>query len=84
MDRALMEEVGLLPYEKILVGNISTGDRFETYVIEREAGSGAFELNGAVARLGEVGDLLVILSFVQVEASEAANWKPNVLVMKEN
>ncbi len=84
MDRALMDEVGIYPYEKILVGNLNTGDRFETYAIERDAGSGAIELNGAVARLGEVGDLLVILSFAQVEESEVANWKPKVLVMKEN
>jgi aspartate 1-decarboxylase len=83
IDRDLMNAVGLLPYEKILVGNLNTGDRFETYAIEREAGSGAMELNGAVARLGEVGDLLVILSFAQVDESEVSNWKPKVLVLKE-
>ena len=84
IDRNWMEAVGLYPYEKILVGNLNTGDRFETYAIEREAGSGAIELNGAVARLGEVGDLLVILSFAQVDESEIANWKPKILVMQED
>ena len=84
MDKAWMEEVGLFPYEKILVGNINTGDRFETYAIPRDAGSQAIELNGAAARLGEVGDLLVILSFAQVEDSQAADWTPKVMVMKED
>ena len=84
IDSAWMEEVGLFPYEKILVGNINTGDRFETYAIPRDAGSRAIELNGAAARLGEKGDLLVILAFAQAEASEASGWKPKVLVMKGN
>ena len=82
IDSAWMEEVGFLPYEKILVGNLSNGDRFETYVIPCANGSEAIELNGAAARLGLVGDLLVIMSFAQIDASAAQNWKPKVLVLK--
>ena len=82
IDSVWMEEVGFLPYEKILVGNLNNGDRFETYVIPCANGSEAIELNGAAARLGLVGDLLVIMSFAQIDASAAQNWKPKVLVLK--
>ena len=83
IDSAWMAEVGLLPYEKILVGNLNNGERFETYAIPCDAGGGSIELNGAAARLGVPGDLLVIMSFAQVDATEAEGWSPKVLVMKE-
>ncbi len=83
VDAELMERVGMLPYEKILVGNISSGDRFETYAIPAPAGSKTFSLNGATARLGQVGDLLVIMSFAQVDEKEIASWKPQIIVLSE-
>src|SRR5205814_10558395 len=55
--------VGLLPYEKILVGNLRNGERFETYVIYGQAVKGLIELNGATAHLGTIGDRLTIMSF---------------------
>lgn len=76
----LAEAVGLLPYEKILVGNMNNGERFETYVIYGKKGSGAIELNGATARLGQKGDLLTIMSYTWLNASEAAQHQP--LIMK--
>ncbi|MBT3469498.1 MAG: aspartate 1-decarboxylase [Opitutae bacterium] len=81
IDSVWMDEVGLLPYEKILVGNLNSGDRFETYVIPCAADSGSINLNGAAARLGEVGDLLVIMSFAEVDASEAEGWEPKILIL---
>ena len=69
-------------YEKILVGNLNNGERFETYVIPCANGSEAIELTGAAARLGLVDDLLVIMSFAQIDASAAKNWNPKVLVLK--
>ena len=84
IDSAWMDEVGLLQYEKILVGNLNTGERFETYAIPCPADSGAIELNGAAARLGKAGDLLVILSFAQVDVSESQSWEPRILVMGED
>src|SRR6058998_843712 len=57
----LMELAGLWPYERILCGNLANGERFETYVIPGEHGSGAIVLNGATARLGKVGDRLTIM-----------------------
>lgn len=79
----LMQRVGLLPYERVLCGNMANGARFETYAIPGEAGSGQIVLNGAVARLGQLGDLLTIMVFALVEADEAALWQPKVIVLDE-
>ena len=83
IDSALMEQIGLLPYEKILVANISNGERFETYAIEAPKGSHTISLNGAAAHKGELGDLLVIMAFAQFDEEEAKSWKPKVLVLAD-
>ncbi len=80
----LMERVGLLPYEKILCGNMGNGERFETYAIPGERGSGAIILNGATAHLGKKGDRLTIMSFTEIDENQAKNWQPRVLVLAEN
>ncbi len=77
----LAERVGLLPYEKILVGNLANGERFETYVIYGKAGSGVIELNGATAHLGKPGDRLTIMSYAWLDAKEAAAHKPAVILL---
>ena len=74
IDRNLMEAAGFLNHEKILVGNITNGERFETYCIPAPAGSGIIALNGAAAHKGKVGDLLVILTFIELNPEEAAAW----------
>lgn len=79
----LAERVGLLPYERILVGNMGNGERFETYVIYGPHGSGAIELNGATAHLGKIGDRLTIMSFGQYDAEETKRHKPSVIVLDE-
>jgi aspartate 1-decarboxylase len=84
IDSAIMEKVGILPYEKVLVGNMANGNRFETYAIAGEPGSGVICLNGAVARLGKKGDLLTIMTFAQMEMKAARNFKPRVVVLGEN
>lgn len=83
IDSALMEQVGLRPYEKILVANIANGERFETYAIEAPKGSHTISLNGAAAHKGELGDLLVIMSFAQFNEEEAKSWKPKVMVLAD-
>ncbi len=83
IDAALMEQVGLMPFEKILVANISNGERLETYAIEAPRGSLTISLNGAAAHKGQLGDLLVIMCFAQFEANEATKWKPKVLVLAD-
>jgi aspartate 1-decarboxylase len=77
----LAEKVGLRHYERILVGNMANGERFETYVILGAPGSGAIELNGATAHLGKPGDRLTIMSFGQYTAEEARHHQPAVIVL---
>ena len=84
VDRSLMEKVGLLPYERVLCGNMGNGERFETYAIPGESGSGAIILNGATAHLGKTGDRLTIMSFVSVDEAEITDWEPKVIVLDEH
>jgi aspartate 1-decarboxylase len=80
----LARTAGLLPYEKILVGNMANGERFETYVIYGEPGTGQIQLNGATAHLGKIGDRLTIMNFASYSAAEAVGHKPRVVVLDEN
>ena len=77
----LAERVGLRQYEKILVGNLANGERFETYVIYGKAGSGAIELNGATAHLGAPGDRLTIMSYAWLDEQEVATHKPAMILL---
>jgi aspartate 1-decarboxylase len=77
------ELVGLVPYERILVGNLNNGERFETYAIYGEARRGIIELNGATAHLGKIGDRLTIMSFARYSLEEAALHKPRIAVLNE-
>lgn len=79
----LADAVGLKPYEKILVGNMANGNRFETYVIIGNEGSGAIELNGATAHLGKIGDRLTIMSFGRFSEEEAKTAQPRVALLDE-
>ncbi len=81
----LMVKAGLTPYERILCSNMANGNRFETYVIPGDPGSGQIVLNGAAAHLGKKGDLLTIMSFTAVGKKKAKQWKPRVIVLgKDN
>lgn len=77
----IAEMVGLLPYEKILVGNLQNGERFETYVIYGAPGMGLIELNGATAHLGAIGDRLTIMSFARLTLEEAKTHHPRIVVL---
>jgi aspartate 1-decarboxylase len=81
--RDLMDRVGLLPYERILCGNMANGERFETYAIPAKPGSGDIVLNGATARLGKRGDKLTIMSFTELPVAKAKSWKPKVIVLDD-
>jgi aspartate 1-decarboxylase len=81
VDLALMEKVGFLPYEKVLCSNLANGNRFETYLIAGERGSGNIVLNGATAHRGKIGDLLTIMSFTILDEREAPVWEPRVIVL---
>ncbi len=76
IDADLVKAADLIEYEKVQVININTGARFETYVIAGEPGSGVIGLNGAAARLGLPGDLVIIIAYGQIEKAEAASFTP--------
>ncbi len=81
IDRALMDESGILPYEQVDVLNINSGVRFTTYAIEGERGKGTIGINGAAARLAQTGDEIIICAYGQMEQEYARNYKPTVLTM---
>ncbi len=85
LDPLLMQAADLVPFERVSVLNINNGARFDTYVIEGQAGTGAVELNGAAARLAQPGDLIIVLSYVSVEATaeELAAWQPVIVHVDE-
>jgi len=83
VDSGLMEQAGLFPYERILCSNLANGERFETYLIPAERGSGAIVLNGATAHLGKVGDRLTIMSYTIIDEYQAKHWQPRVIVLNE-
>ena len=73
LDPDLMEAADLLAFEKVQVLNINTGDRFETYVIEGGRGSRVVCLNGPAARLGQVGDMVIVLAYAWMDEEDARN-----------
>ena len=79
----LAEKVGLRPYEKVLIGNLANGERFETYVIYGEAGKGVIQLNGATSHLGQPGDRLTIMNFAAYTPEEALVHKPKIILLDE-
>jgi aspartate 1-decarboxylase len=84
IDDDLMQAAGIIPFEWVYVYNINNGERFETYAIKGEAGSGVIGLNGAAARKGHVGDLIIIVSYAQYDESELADFEPAILLCDEN
>lgn len=83
IDAKLLKEASILPGEKVQVVNINNGERFETYTIEGKADSGVICLNGAAARLVQVGDKVIIIAYALINAEEAGGFKPNVLVLDD-
>ena len=84
IDKKLMEEADMLPYEQVQVLNINNGARFSTYAIEGEEGSGDICLNGAAARLAVKGDLVIILTYTEMSDEEARNHQPKIVQVNEN
>lgn len=83
IDRDLMDRAGIAPFEKVGVYNINNGERFETYVIEGKRGAGVIGLNGAAARKGMVGDLIIIATYAGVTDEEMEGCKPTILLLDE-
>ncbi len=76
IDEDLMDAANIIANEKVQIVNNNNGARFETYVIRGERGSGTICLNGATARLAQVGDVVIIMSYAYMEMDEARNYQP--------
>lgn len=83
IDADLMRGADLREFELVQVVNINNGERFETYVIKGEPGSGVIGLNGATARKGQVGDLVIIIAYAQMTPAEADGFIPAVVHVNE-
>ena len=79
----LMEAVGMLPFEQVLVANCNTGQRGETYILVGPRGDGQIQLNGAMARLAQRGDRIIVLAFADCTPEEARKFKPQVAILNE-
>ncbi|NCC99175.1 MAG: aspartate 1-decarboxylase [Bacteroidia bacterium] len=79
IDEDLMDAAGIIEYEKVNVVNNNNGERFETYVIKGERGTGVVCTNGAAARKVQPGDILIITSYAQMDFEEAKHFKPTIV-----
>ena len=84
IDEELLEMANILPYEKVSVVNITNGSRLETYTIPGKRGSRVCCMNGAAARLTQVDDRIIVISYAEMEPEEAKAHKPTVVVVDEN
>lgn len=83
IDQVLLDKAGILPYEQVQVVNVTNGERFITYAIPAAADSAAIELNGAAARLGIIGDRLIIMSYGQFTSEELKTYSPTVVIVDD-
>ena len=79
IDENLMDAANLIEFEKVQIVNINNGERLETYVIRGERGTGVISLNGAAARKAQIGDLVIIASYAQMDFEEAKLHKPSIV-----
>jgi aspartate 1-decarboxylase len=83
IDTELLEQTGMVAYEKVLIANVENGERLETYIIPGQPGSRTIQLNGAAAHLAAVGDRLIIMAFGLVEFPPPPGWTPQIVVLDE-
>ena len=81
IDEDLLRLAGIREYEQIQIYNVSNGERFTTYAIEAEAGSGVISVNGAAAHKAAVGHRVIICAYGQLDAAEARSFTPNLVYM---
>uniref|UniRef100_A0AB33IUZ8 Aspartate 1-decarboxylase n=1 Tax=Prevotella sp. GTC17254 TaxID=3236794 RepID=A0AB33IUZ8_9BACT len=84
IDEDLMDAAGMIAGEKVQIVNNNNGERFETYIIRGERGSGCICLNGAAARKVQVGDVVIIISYALMDSEEAKTFKPKVVFPENN
>lgn len=84
VDKELLEAAEILPYEKVQVVNLNSGTRLETYTLEGPPGSGMICLNGPAARLGAVGDEVIIITYTTMSDEEAKKHHPRIVLVDKN
>lgn len=84
IDEELMDAAGLIENERVYIYNINNGERFDTYAIKGKRGSGVIGLNGAAARLAQIGDMVIIVSFAQMDLEQAKKFHPTVIFPQNN
>jgi aspartate 1-decarboxylase len=81
IDRNLLDASGIRAGECVLVADLTDGQRFETYVMEGEPGSGIICINGAAARLVDVGDKIIVMAYAYITPEEADSLKPQIVLV---
>lgn len=84
IDGRLLDAAGILDYEQIQIYNVANGERFTTYAIRAEEGSGIISVNGAAAHKASPGHRVIICAYAQMNAAEAANFKPKLVYLDEH
>ena len=84
IDAELLDAANMIENERVDIYNITNGERFSTYIIKGERGSGVIGINGAAAHKAKVGDLLIIASYASMDFEEAKTWHPTVIFPKNN
>lgn len=84
IDKDLLDAAGILEYEKVQIADVENGNRFETYTIAGERGSGLICLNGAAARCVHVNDRVIIMAYCEMDNDEAKDHKPKVVFVDDN
>ena len=84
IDEGLMEAAGIIEWEKVAILDVTNGERLETYAIKAPRGSREICINGAAAHLVKPGDLVIILSFLHVDANSVHKHKPKIVIVNEN
>ena len=84
VDRDLMDAADMVPYEQVHVVNVNNGNRLVTYIIEGERGSGTVQLNGAAARLGAPGDIVIVITYGEYEDADLKRgFEPRVVFVND-
>ena len=84
IDEDLMDAANMIAGEKVQIVDNNNGERFETYIIKGERGSGCICLNGAAARKVQLGDVIIIISYALMDFEEAKSFKPTIVFPKDN
>lgn len=84
IDARLLQQSGIREYEQIHIYDVNNGDRFTTYAISAQEGSGIISVNGAAARRVAVGDILIICAYAVLNQNELVNYQPTLVYVDEN